>query len=73
MITHCLADASNLGFLTEMDEAFELSEDTWIELEGELDITTYDGVQIPTIKITKWKTIEEPSEPYVYPVLTLTS
>lgn len=73
MITHCLADASILGFLTEMDEAFELSEDTWIELEGELDITTYDGVQIPTIKITKWKTIEEPSEPYVYPVLTLTS
>lgn len=73
MITHCLADASILGFLTEMDEAFKLSEDTWVEIEGILDTTTYDGVQIPLIKTTNWQVIDEPSEPYVYPVLTLTS
>ncbi|TSI04720.1 TIGR03943 family protein [Lysinibacillus sp. BW-2-10] len=73
MITHCLADASILGFLTEIDEAFELAEDTWVEIEGVLDVTNYGGVEIPVIKTTEWQVIDEPSEPYVYPVLTLTS
>ncbi|WP_412895567.1 hypothetical protein [Bacillus sp. 1P02SD] len=47
-----------------------MEEDTWLEVEGTLYVTTYNGVQIPSIRTTKWKIIEQPTEPYVYPVLT---
>lgn len=72
MITHCIADASILGLLTEFEEANKVKEDAWLEIEGVLDVTTYGGAQLPVIKATGWKEIEEPTEPYVYPVLTLT-
>jgi putative membrane protein len=71
MITHCLADASVLGFLTQFDEANLLEEDTWLEMEGVLDVTTYDGYEMPIIKVTSWKVIDEPEEPYIFPVLTI--
>lgn len=72
MITHCIADAAILGFLTEFDEANVLEDDTWLEIDGVLDITNYDGFDMPVIKVTNWKVIDEPAEPYLYPILTLT-
>ncbi|MFC4356240.1 TIGR03943 family putative permease subunit [Chryseomicrobium palamuruense] len=71
MITHCIADASILGFLTEFEETNMFPEDTWLEIEGVLDTTNFDGFEMPIIKATNWKVINEPDEPYVYPVLTL--
>ena len=71
MIVHCIADAVILGFLTEFDDANKLDEDTWIEIEGVLDTTNYDGVAMPIIKVVNWNKINEPIEPYVYPVLSL--
>ncbi|MBO8176234.1 MAG: TIGR03943 family protein [Bacillus sp. (in: Bacteria)] len=69
LITHCLADASIIGFLTEMEQAGDIKQDTWLEIEGTLDVTTYNGIELPMIKTSKWKVIEKPAEPYVYPVL----
>ncbi|CAM5231630.1 hypothetical protein LSPH24S_03564 [Lysinibacillus sphaericus] len=40
LITHCVADASIIGFLTEMPEAASLQEDSWIEAEGTIDMVT---------------------------------
>nr|WP_106779548.1 TIGR03943 family protein [Lysinibacillus timonensis] len=71
MITHCIADASILGFLTEFEEANTYEEDTWIEIEGVLDVALYNGYELPIIRTSEVKVIEEPIEPYVYPVLTL--
>ncbi|OKL35465.1 TIGR03943 family putative permease subunit [Domibacillus mangrovi] len=68
LITHCVADASSIGFLTEFDEAYTIEQDTWMEVEGILHITQYDGFEIPMLKISSWKIISEPNEPYVYPV-----
>lgn len=70
MITHCVADASIIGLLTEFEHANEYKQDTWLEIEGTLDVTTYNGVDLPLIKATKWKVIDEPAEPYIYPILT---
>lgn len=69
MIVHCIADAAILGFLTEFDEANTLVEDTWLEIEGTLDVTNYDGVALPIVKAAKWRVIDEPDEPYIYPVI----
>jgi putative membrane protein len=68
LITHCVADASIVGFLSEFNEASVIDEDTWIEATGELEITTYDGFELPYLKITEWKEIREPKEPYIYPI-----
>lgn len=68
LITHCVADASIIGFLSEFDEASMINEDTWIEASGVLDITTYNGTELPYIKITEWKKVSEPQQPYIYPI-----
>lgn len=68
LITHCVADASIIGFLTEFSEAPLLDKDTWIEAEGVLDVTNYNGTELPLIKITNWKKVNEPETPYLYPI-----
>lgn len=69
-ITHCIADAAIIGFLTEFEQASQFEPDTWLEMKGTLDVTTYNGVEIPMIKAKKWRVVERPEEPYVYPVIT---
>ncbi|EZP76758.1 hypothetical protein H839_09188 [Parageobacillus genomosp. 1] len=69
LITHCLADASIIGILTEFEKASLYKPNTWMEIEGTLQITKYNGVEVPVIKADKWKVIPQPSQPYIYPVL----
>lgn len=71
LITHCIADASIIGFLTEYNGAKSIKEDTWIEIEGVLEMGDYGGSELPIIKVTSLNVIDEPSEPYIYPVLKL--
>ncbi|KOY82993.1 TIGR03943 family protein [Lysinibacillus macroides] len=68
LITHCVADASIVGFLSEFVEAPTLKEDTWIEIVGTIGQTTYDGTILPVIQIDNWVTIEQPESPYLYPI-----
>lgn len=70
LITHCIADASIIGLMAEFEQAIEYPQDTWLEMEGTLEVMTYNGVEIPVIKAVNWKVIEEPASPYIYPVLT---
>ncbi|WP_404330115.1 TIGR03943 family putative permease subunit [Mesobacillus maritimus] len=68
LITHCVADASIIGFLSEIPESTSIDQDTWIQAKGVLDVTTFNGVELPIIKVTNWKEVEEPKEPYLYPI-----
>lgn len=68
LITHCVADASIIGFISELPEAPSFKENTWIEVKGVLDTTNFNGTELPIIKITTWKKINEPKEPYLYPI-----
>lgn len=68
LITHCVADASIIGFLSEIPEASSIDEDTWVEANGVLDTITYNGLELPFIKITNWTKISAPKEPYLYPI-----
>jgi putative membrane protein len=68
LITHCVADATIIGFLSELEEASSIDEDTWVEAEGILNIITYNGTELPFIKITEWKKISAPKDPYIYPI-----
>lgn len=68
IITHCVADAGVIGFLTEMDVAEELDEDTWVEAVGTIYLQEYEGDLLPAIKVTEWNVVEEPAQPYLYPI-----
>jgi putative membrane protein len=68
LITHCVADAGIIGFISELPEASSIDVNTWIEAKGVLDTTDYNGTKFPIIKITNWKVIDEPKEPYLYPI-----
>ncbi|MGM7634304.1 TIGR03943 family putative permease subunit [Bacillus sp. Hm123] len=71
LITHCVADATTIGFLTEVEEAATIPQDTWLEVEGTLETTSYNEASIPLVKNVSWKEVPEPAEPYVFPVLTV--
>ncbi|MEC1523360.1 TIGR03943 family protein [Neobacillus niacini] len=68
LITHCVADAGIVGFISELPGASSIEVNTWIEAKGVLDTTNYNGTKFPIIKITNWKVIDEPKEPYLYPI-----
>ncbi|MGN7478282.1 TIGR03943 family putative permease subunit [Solibacillus silvestris] len=71
LITHCVADASVIGFLTELEGADTLEQDTWVEIEGVISAGSYDEYELPIVKVSSWSVIDEPSEPYIFPILTL--
>ncbi|MFD2132483.1 TIGR03943 family putative permease subunit [Pseudogracilibacillus auburnensis] len=68
LITHCVADASIIGFLTEMEDAASIAEDTWIEVKGTIFLEEYNGSRLPAIRVSSWKEINEPAQPYLYPL-----
>lgn len=71
LITHCVADASVIGFLSELEGANRLQQDSWVEIEGKMAVGTYEGYELPIIKVTKWNITTEPKEPYIFPIQTL--
>lgn len=68
LVTHCVADASIIGFLSEFPDAGKIQKDTWIRVEGVIENSKYMDTPIPLIKVTKWQEIKEPESPYLYPI-----
>lgn len=68
LVTHCVADASIIGFLSEFPDAATIEKDTWIKIEGVIETGSYMDTPIPLIKVTNWEITEEPEVPYLYPV-----
>jgi putative membrane protein len=68
LVTHCVADASIIGFLSEFPDAASIENDTWIRVEGMIETGSYMDSPIPVIKVTKWEQADEPEVPYLYPV-----
>ncbi|WP_211749402.1 TIGR03943 family protein [Paenibacillus sp. Marseille-Q4541] len=68
LITHCIADATLIGFLSELPEGQILEEDTWIQADGVLDTIVHNEQELPYIRITNVKTVPAPDQPYLYPI-----
>jgi putative membrane protein len=67
IITHCVADAGVVGFLSEFSDASTFKNDTWIKVKGTLDVTKYGDIDIPSLQVKQWEIVEPPEDPYVYP------
>ncbi|WP_079504577.1 TIGR03943 family putative permease subunit [Mesobacillus jeotgali] len=68
LVTHCVADASIIGFLSEFPDAAKIEKDTWIKIEGVIGTGSYMDNPIPLVKVVKWEIAKEPEVPYLYPV-----
>ena len=66
-ITCCAADAEFAGFYVKTDD-YDIKDGAWYEIEGYLEKSKYQGINIMTIKIINIKEINSDSEElYVYP------
>ncbi|MCT4634088.1 MAG: TIGR03943 family protein [Firmicutes bacterium] len=66
VIVCCSVDGQYTGFLCEYDRAEEVKQNSWVKVEGIIDVIQWDGEQI-YIKIKNVKEIPVPNYPYVYP------
>ena len=55
-----------VGFLCEYENAQSFTNETWVELTGEITKGNYHG-DMPIVKITKIEETSKPNDEYVYP------
>lgn len=55
-----------VGFLSSSEIAKDFSNDTWVEVTGEITKGDYHG-DIPLLKITEIKETQKPNDEFVYP------
>lgn len=66
-IIHCIADSGVYGLLTTgQDQSYP--DNTWISAKGKIAIHFHKDLKqsLPTLELTDWNPIEEPTSPYVY-------
>ncbi len=54
-----------VGFLCELDNAKDFTDDSWVEVTGEIQKGTYHGNDMPIIKVTEIITTKKPNQEYV--------
>lgn len=62
----CAADLVGYGVLCEIPEGMEYAEDTWIEVTGTLQTTSYNGYDVPLLIDPAIELADKPSVEYVY-------
>ncbi|GHI00206.1 TIGR03943 family putative permease subunit [Neobacillus kokaensis] len=67
-IIHCVADSGAFGMMLEFPKDIHIPNDQWYEVTGKVDMVYYPPMKakIPVIKVTSYKTIAKPNDPYVY-------
>jgi putative membrane protein len=65
---HCVADSGVFGMLVEFPKNTQMKDDDWVHVSGKLTWELYQPFKqtIPVLKVTDWKRIETPKDPYVY-------
>ena len=65
---HCAADSGVFGMLVDFPKGTKLNDDDWVEVTGSLSSELYQPFKqtIPVLRVTRFKQIEQPKDPYVY-------
>lgn len=67
VITHCTADAAAVGLSVVGANLPTLPNDTWIRVEGHLELQTLEGLRKPVIVADRILPIPTPAAPYLTP------
>lgn len=67
-IIHCVADSGAFGMMVQFPNNIHIPNDQWYQATGILDTVYYlpFKAKIPVLKVTSYKTISKPKDPYVY-------
>lgn len=67
-IIHCVADSGAFGMMIQFPNNIHLPNDQWYQVTGTVDTVYYPPFKanIPVLKVTSYKTIAQPKDPYVY-------
>ncbi|SFS68131.1 TIGR03943 family protein [Paenibacillus sp. BC26] len=66
---HCVADSGVFGMLVDFpSDTAAFHNDEWVRVTGTLTSSFYQPFKqtIPMLRVTEWKTIPKPQDPYVY-------
>jgi putative membrane protein len=65
---HCVADSGVFGMLIQFPNDIHMPNDQWYQVTGTVDSQYYAPfkMRIPVLKVTDYKTIGKPKDPYVY-------
>ncbi len=66
VMTCCAADASGVGLMIEGDAVSQYENDDWMDAEGVIEATDYDGDRVPLIRITKLTPMKPLDNKFVY-------
>lgn len=67
-IIHCVADSGAFGMMIQFPNNIHIPNDQWYQVTGTMDTVYYPQMKtkIPVLKVTSYKTISKPKDPYVY-------
>jgi len=67
-IIHCVADSGAFGMMVQFPNDIKIPNDEWYQVTGTLDTIYYAPMKarIPVLKVSDYKTISQPKDPYVY-------
>lgn len=66
LVMCCTADAVPFGVLARGEEISALAEDTWVELEGTIEVDHVNGEERLQIKVDQIRAVEQPASPYIF-------
>lgn len=68
-IIHCIADSGVYGMLTTGNQV-SYPDNTWVHAKGKISLHYHQnlGQSLPTLELTSYEKVEQPSNPYVYRV-----
>ena len=67
VITCCVADAFAVGMAVNWPESSTLSDNSWVNIKGTIEVMEIEGERIPVIQASSVTQTEEPQQPYLYP------
>lgn len=66
-ISCCVADASAIGIVTEVQNASAWAQDSWVHVKGKMQLREVDGQKMPVLVAESIEATETPAHPYLYP------
>jgi uncharacterized repeat protein (TIGR03943 family) len=66
-ITCCVADAFAIGMAVDWPDSSALSDNSWVNVKGTVDVVIIDGQELPLIRAISVNPVQAPEQPYLYP------
>jgi uncharacterized repeat protein (TIGR03943 family) len=63
----CAADGYAIGMIVEWPEAESLEADTWVQVKGTVEISSFEGAASPLVRAESVDLVSPPDQPYLYP------